>query len=495
MLQPKTYPELVGKALVLETEPFITMGEDDNPWVEGLFLVTCVGVLLGGAHLVGGLLYTASMPSAVALRETLLNSVQQLTPLLAPAADPAQVETTFRQMWNFGASLAGYQGGWARFFVALLVPVWLIAQWFFLAATTHVAARALGGRGTWVQTLGTSALAFAPQVLGLLTLIPFVSVSRLLLGVWGLLIVYRGIEVTHDLAWRARGVCRFGRAGRAACVRLSGHSRTLVGRYARSRLMNTSSFLQSDGTLRPRPEHGWHGWLPRRGQLKQALQFDFRVNQPDGVWGISMRQGMGLVVVAALVAGLLPFLVNWITAARMGTALPLALMAHASARAADADPGSFRTGIATLWQTLAGLPPAYFPGWLAALLSSLGAWINWPLNWLTGWIVYGTGVLVVAKTWGVPTTLQRFFAMTSYAAMPLILTGLRPIPCLGPVAVFVAVMWMLTLYVACVRAVTGLDWLRAAVVVILPGALVALVAALTGVALFASLLRMFVFPF
>ncbi len=46
MLQPKTYPELVGKALVLEAEPFLTLAEDDNPWVEGLFLVTCVGVLV-----------------------------------------------------------------------------------------------------------------------------------------------------------------------------------------------------------------------------------------------------------------------------------------------------------------------------------------------------------------------------------------------------------------------------------------------------------------
>lgn len=38
MLQPKTYPELVGKALALEAEPFLTLAEDDNPWVEGLFL-------------------------------------------------------------------------------------------------------------------------------------------------------------------------------------------------------------------------------------------------------------------------------------------------------------------------------------------------------------------------------------------------------------------------------------------------------------------------
>ena len=201
MLQPKTYPELVGKALVLEAEPFLTLAEDDNPWVEGLFLVTCVGVLLGGAHLVGGLLLTASLPPADAVREALLLSVQQLAAQLG-AGDPAQVEATFQQIWKWVAGLIGYQGGAARFFFALLEPIRLVVQWFVLALVIHGAARLLGGRGRVVQTLGTTALAVAPQILGVLTVIPFVSVSGLLLGTWALLIAYRAVEVTHDLSWQ-----------------------------------------------------------------------------------------------------------------------------------------------------------------------------------------------------------------------------------------------------------------------------------------------------
>jgi hypothetical protein len=100
MLQPRSYPELVGKALVLEAEPFLTMAEDDNPWVEGLFLVTCVGVLLGGAHLIGGLLWTASMPAADAVREALLPSVRQLAAQVGLAGDSLQVENAFRQLWG-----------------------------------------------------------------------------------------------------------------------------------------------------------------------------------------------------------------------------------------------------------------------------------------------------------------------------------------------------------------------------------------------------------
>ena len=202
MLQPKTYPELVGKALVLEAEPFLTLVEDDNPWVEGLFLVTCVGALLGGAHLVGGLLWTASMPPADAVQEALLPRIQQFIAQIGMGRDPAQVEAVFRQFWQWGAGFIGYQGGLARLFFAVLEPVWLVLQWLFLALATHGAARLLGGQGTLVQMLGTTALAVAPQVLGVLTIIPFVSVSGLLLAFWALLITYRAVEITHDLSWQ-----------------------------------------------------------------------------------------------------------------------------------------------------------------------------------------------------------------------------------------------------------------------------------------------------
>jgi hypothetical protein len=206
MLQPKSYPELVGKALVLEAEPYLTLAEDDNPWVEGLFLVTCVGVLLAGAHFIGGLLWTASMPPADAVREALLPSVQQLAAQIGISRDPLQVEAAFRQFWGWGAGWIGYQGGFARFFFALMQPIGLVLQWFFLALITHGAARLLGGEGTIVQTLGTTALAAAPYVLGILTIIPFVSVNSLLLAVWSLLIVYRAVEITHDLPWQRAAV-------------------------------------------------------------------------------------------------------------------------------------------------------------------------------------------------------------------------------------------------------------------------------------------------
>lgn len=202
MLQPKTYPELVGKALVLEADPFLTMIEDDNPWVEGLFLVTCVGVLVGAAQLVGGLLTTASLPDIVAVREAVFQAGSQLMPLTVPAAQPDALDGLLRGGWEWLAGYAGYQGGLVRLFFALWTPLALILQWLVLGITSHVAARALGGEGTLVQTLGTTALAAAPQTLGVLAAVPFVSVSGLLLTGWGLLIAYRAVAITHELPWQ-----------------------------------------------------------------------------------------------------------------------------------------------------------------------------------------------------------------------------------------------------------------------------------------------------
>jgi hypothetical protein len=254
--------------------------------------------------------------------------------------------------------------------------------------------------------------------------------------------------------------------------------------------MNSSSFLRADGTIAPSRHHWWSGWLPSLSQVQQAIQLRFDTPSTpiatSNVWAITTRQGLGLVVVAALLAGLIPFIVNTVVAIHLGTPLPLIRLAEQTQNASGTPP----TPWSQTFQTLAGLAPAVFPRWFAALLSTTGAWINWPLRWLTWWLVYGTATLLAAKVWNAPATLQRFLAATSYAAVPMILSGLRPVPCLGTLAQIVAVVWMLAVYITSVRAVTGLDWGRAAVAVILPAAIVSLLGFTLLLAAASTLLRM-----
>jgi hypothetical protein len=200
MLQPRTYPELLSKALVLEAEPFATMAEDDAPWAEGLFMTVVIGILIAVAQLIGGLLLTASMPPSDALLNLVVQAWRQLSVYFV-GLDPAQGEASLRAAWAVIASVSGFGSGWARLAVLVWVPMTLVAQWLIYGLAGHGVARLLGGRGSLNQMLGASALVVAPQAIRLLTVVPFVSVSTALLAVWGVLIVYRAAEVAHDLPW------------------------------------------------------------------------------------------------------------------------------------------------------------------------------------------------------------------------------------------------------------------------------------------------------
>jgi hypothetical protein len=201
MLRPRTYPELLGKALVLEAQPFETMVDDDEPWVEGLVLIISLGVLIGVARLLGGLLLAASLPPANTVLAVLLNGWQEFVGRMDVTADVAATEANLRQAWSTFTWLTGYGAGWARLLTLIATPLGLVLQWLLASLLVYGVARALGGSGTLNQTLGAAALMVAPNVLLLLTAVPFVSVSALLLSAWGLLILYRAVEVAHNLPW------------------------------------------------------------------------------------------------------------------------------------------------------------------------------------------------------------------------------------------------------------------------------------------------------
>ncbi len=226
----------------------------------------------------------------------------------------------------------------------------------------------------------------------------------------------------------------------------------------------------------------WRDWLPSPQQISNAAQL-----RRTAYLHSTMQQAMGMIVLLALLAGLLPFVMNWIAAAQTGTVLPIAEAVRAGTETQDvAGRISFSTpwffnsaALHELYQTVAGMDQP-LPGWLAGGLSALGEWVNWPLRWLSLWIVYGAAVLVANKGLGGNVTMQRFYAATSYAAAPLLLTGLSPIPCLGALAGLAGIGWSLAVYVRANAEVTGLPLPRAAAAVLLPLPVIGLVILLTG---------------
>lgn len=195
-----------------------------------------------------------------------------------------------------------------------------------------------------------------------------------------------------------------------------------------------------------------------------------------------MRQALGMIFLLGLIAGLIPFLEDLYVGLSLGAAVPVAHLARAGELLAQrwSDPFGVPVFanpavIAEFMRTVAGLEQP-LPGWVAALLSALGRWINVPLSWLSLWIVYGALVMAVNRLLGATNTLQRFYASTGYAAVPLILTGLGPIPCLGQIGTVVGWIWALAVYIRANQTVTGIPMARSLIGVLLPLALLLILA-------------------
>lgn len=237
------------------------------------------------------------------------------------------------------------------------------------------------------------------------------------------------------------------------------------------------------------PEQGaLRAWLPAGRQIADALAGRVTAAVGPDATGVpfrpgvhtSMRQGMGLVLAVGALAALPALIVNWVNATRLDTVVPIArlvqrvdgLLAEGPARAV-ADEAA---------RSLAGLHPVA-PAWAAAGLSALGVWVNGAMGLLSWWIVYGLAVLMLAKLLGAGGTLPRFYAATSYAALPLLLGALGPLPWVGAAFVLIGWLWAMVLYSMAVRAATGLSWGRAIFSSLFPGALLLLIALVYGGAL------------
>jgi hypothetical protein len=199
--------------------------------------------------------------------------------------------------------------------------------------------------------------------------------------------------------------------------------------------------------------------------------------RPGSYTNITMRQSFGMIGLFGLIAGLLPFVSNWFLALRFGAPLPLARAAQASTtlqpdfvQLTQWIPGLNSAALTDFYRILAGQEQA-MAGWLTALLSSLAYWVQWPVSWFTLWIVYGALVAVMNRSMGATPTLQRFFAATGYAAVPLALLGLSILPCVGWLIGLVSILWAVAIYVRANQEITGLEPVRALAASLLPAGL------------------------
>lgn len=192
---------LLWDALFLQHEAYETLRDDNNPFVEGLFILVVVGLLVALASLVGFALEWASSPNLAEMQAVVLSNLQQMEWYqqleLQGATEALSIfQRQFDMGWQIASAMTSPLTALASF---VTKPLSLILGWLVLGVIAHALARLLGGTGNLGQTLGTTALAAAPQAVNLLAAIPFLVVAGV--GTWSLLCYYMALRTVHDLSW------------------------------------------------------------------------------------------------------------------------------------------------------------------------------------------------------------------------------------------------------------------------------------------------------
>ena len=92
---------LVFRALFLDTAAYDELRDDDNPFVEGLFLVVIIGMVTALLNLIGQSLAWAGTPSMNAIKDVVWQAFPQMTWWSQMAANATAI-AQFKQYYDLG---------------------------------------------------------------------------------------------------------------------------------------------------------------------------------------------------------------------------------------------------------------------------------------------------------------------------------------------------------------------------------------------------------
>jgi hypothetical protein len=194
---------LVLQALFLDSDAYDQVRDDDNPFIEGLFLIVIVAAGVALLGFIGQALAWISIPSMDAIKEVILRTLQQM-PWWSAMADNAQAYESFLQSWDTGwrvmPALFGAPDPMRGAVRIILMPLSAVLGWLVYGLLAHAFAKLFKGAGTLNQTLGATALAYTPWLFYGLGVVPFFVMGGVL-GTWQLICRYKALRSAHQLAW------------------------------------------------------------------------------------------------------------------------------------------------------------------------------------------------------------------------------------------------------------------------------------------------------
>ncbi|HSJ55503.1 MAG TPA: Yip1 family protein [Anaerolineae bacterium] len=191
------------QALLLREEAYERMRAAASPVVKGLIFILVVGLAVALLGFIGDVLEWATTPDLLAIKDTVYEYLTQMfwweMAENASPQFPQEFQRWYDWGWDIGLLLGGPNLGYAASNI-IFTPLGLVLRWLIYGLLAYVFARWLGGTADLSQTLGVLALAAAPQMLRVLTILPYVGVGSLV-AIWGVLCAYVGLKTAHNLPW------------------------------------------------------------------------------------------------------------------------------------------------------------------------------------------------------------------------------------------------------------------------------------------------------
>jgi hypothetical protein len=195
---------VVFRALFLDSDAYDRLRDDDNPFIEGLFLIVIIGVVTALLHFVGQLLAWAGAPPLSAIKETVWQAFPTMSwwsQMAGNAEFMQQFKIYYDLGWQIFPALFGAADPRSAAANIVIWPLTMTLSWLIYGTLAHWFARLLGGEGRYGQTLGALALAFTPLLLRGLGFLPYFTVGAAM-NTWQLICRYKAICSASQLSWQ-----------------------------------------------------------------------------------------------------------------------------------------------------------------------------------------------------------------------------------------------------------------------------------------------------
>ncbi|MDQ1300351.1 MAG: hypothetical protein QG637_268 [Chloroflexota bacterium] len=194
---------LVFRALFLDNDAYDQLRDDDNPFIEGLFLIVIIGAVTALLNLIGQGLAWAGTPAMSAIKEAVWQAfptMQWWSPMAGNAELMKQFEIYYNMGWQIFPTLFGAPDPGSAALNIVLWPLMAVLGWLIYGTLAHWFARMLGGAGRYGQTLGTLSLSFTPLLLRGLGFLPYFTVGAVM-NTWQLICRYKAIRSAGQMSW------------------------------------------------------------------------------------------------------------------------------------------------------------------------------------------------------------------------------------------------------------------------------------------------------